>query len=57
MQTYLNIIPPCINDADNASLLQPVTLEEVHTALHQIGPLKAPGPHGIHASGGRRTYT
>ncbi|PRQ18387.1 hypothetical protein RchiOBHm_Chr7g0205481 [Rosa chinensis] len=29
--------------------MAPVVMEEVYQAVHSIGPLKAPGPDGLHA--------
>lgn len=49
MNSFLNIINPCISDADNRHLTNQVTLEEIHHALFSIGHLKAPGPDGLHA--------
>lgn len=49
MNSFLTIINPCISDADNMHLTNQVTLEEIHHALFSIGPLKAPGPNGLHA--------
>jgi hypothetical protein len=33
----------------NRTLLQPFTAEGVHSALHQMAPLKASGPYGFPA--------
>lgn len=49
MNSFLNIISPCISDVDNRHLTNQVTLEEIHHALFSIGRLKAPGPDGLHA--------
>lgn len=42
-------LPNCINDDDNQALLAPVSMMEVYKAVHEINPLKSPGPNGIHA--------
>lgn len=44
------VIPPSadISDQDNAWLTRGTTMEEVRQAGKQIGPLKAPGPDGMH---------
>lgn len=49
LDEFLQVISPCISSDDNAKLLLPVSLDEVSIALHSIGPLKAPGPDGLHA--------
>lgn len=41
-------IIPSISATDNATLLLPVALEQNHAVLNSIGPLKAPGPDGLH---------
>lgn len=50
IQECISVIYHCISVEDNAKLLAPVNLEEINIALYQIGPLKAPGPDGIHAT-------
>ncbi|XP_024200132.1 uncharacterized protein LOC112203389 [Rosa chinensis] len=47
--SFVNILDPIIDDADNVNLLKPVTMDEIHLPVNSIGPLKAPGPDGIHA--------
>lgn len=49
-------ISPSISATDNATLLLPVTLEEMHAVLNSIGSLKAPGPDGLHALFFRRFW-
>lgn len=49
MLEFTTCISPCISAEDNANLLAPIPLDEVFQALHQIGPVKALGPDGLHA--------
>lgn len=35
--------------ADNEALVKPVCYQEILNAINSIGPLKAPGPDGLHA--------
>ncbi|XP_062020763.1 uncharacterized protein LOC133737170 [Rosa rugosa] len=49
LQNFTNIIEPCITSTNNASLLQPASEDEILEAVKSIGPLKAPGPDGLHA--------
>lgn len=49
IQSFINIVPTCITDEDNLSLLAQFTSAEIDLAVKQIGPLKAPGPDGLHA--------
>jgi hypothetical protein len=46
-------LEPCLNAMDckvspemNSKLMAEPTVEEIHTALHQMAPMKAPGPDG-----------
>ncbi|XP_062014482.1 uncharacterized protein LOC133731021 [Rosa rugosa] len=43
----LNLVDPIISPEMNASLLAPVSVQEIHDAVFQLGPLKAPGPNGF----------
>jgi len=45
----INSITPKVSPEMNQSLLAPVTMEEIQTALNQMDPLKAPGPDGFPA--------
>lgn len=49
INNFLQVITPSLSATDNDTLLLPVTLEEIHAVLNSIGPLKAPGPDGLHA--------
>lgn len=46
IDSFLSVISPCISQSDNATL---TSMEEVFDTLNIIGPLKAPGPDGLHA--------
>ncbi|XP_026384489.1 uncharacterized protein LOC113280061 [Papaver somniferum] len=40
----MNLLPPCITEADNESLTRMPTEEEIYNTLKQMHPWKAPGP-------------
>jgi hypothetical protein len=44
-----NLFQPSITNSMNEDLCREFTVEEISTALFQIGPLKAPGPDGFPA--------
>lgn len=45
----LQFVDPAASAECNESLLKPFTKEEIHDALLQKHPCKAPGPNGMHA--------
>ncbi|XP_059451003.1 uncharacterized protein LOC132181787 [Corylus avellana] len=49
MEECLGALDRRITDDMNKRLLRPFTEEEVSTALHQMAPMKAPGPDGFNA--------
>ncbi|KAI5338506.1 hypothetical protein L3X38_017777 [Prunus dulcis] len=49
MSVFLQVIEPCVTSSDNENLLAPVSDFELECAIKSIGPLKAPGPNGLHA--------
>lgn len=49
LNSYTQVIQPCIFASDNDSLLAPVSKLELYNVVKSIGALKAPGPDGVHA--------
>lgn len=49
LNSYTEVIQPCISASDNDSLLAPVFDLEFHNAIKSIGALKDPGPNRVHA--------
>lgn len=47
LEDIVSIIQPKVSKAMNASLIKDFKAEEVHRALKQMYPLKAPGPNGM----------
>ena len=47
-QDVLSCVPTIIDDEMNAALSKEFDEKEVKEALHQMAPLKAPGPDGMH---------
>lgn len=47
LNSYLDVVHPCINGSDNAALLQPVGHIEIWEAVSSIRALKALEPNGI----------
>jgi hypothetical protein len=45
-----NLTPVQITEEMNINLCKDFSDEEISTTLFQIGPIKAPGPDGYHAS-------
>ena len=45
--TCLSCVPAIIDDAMNAALSKEFDEKELEEALHQMAPLKAPGPDGM----------
>lgn len=45
--TILDCIQPKVTDDMNASLLAPISIEEIKEVAFQLGRLKAPGPDGF----------
>lgn len=43
----LSLIDPCVTTDINCALIKPVTHEETHLAVFQLGPLKAPDSDGF----------
>lgn len=43
----LNLVDPIVTPEINTSLLAPVSMQEIHDAVFQLGALKAPGPDGF----------
>lgn len=50
MRDFVSILDPCITQAGNDALLKQVSDEKILDAIKSIGPLKASGSDGIHAS-------
>ena len=49
MEALLQFIPTKVSPAMNEALYKPYTMEEVHAALFQMAPSKAPGVDGFTA--------
>ncbi|KAL6125203.1 hypothetical protein ACLB2K_073262 [Fragaria x ananassa] len=50
LNKFIDIITPCIDPSDNDMLVAQVTDIDILEAVQSIGPLKAPGPDGLHAA-------
>lgn len=49
MDQALSYVKKVVTDLDNACLMEPVTFQEIESAVFQLGATKAPGPDGFSA--------
>lgn len=47
MEEFLSYIPSLLTESDNASLLRPITIEEVRHVVFKLDPDSFPGPDGF----------